>query len=84
MIGTEQKVMGTFHPDFLVLMQVGARPLELVEVVSIYIPWRIWLMNHPLAVAGKYCLTGKIPLPVTQKSQWCGGEKDLQNKFTSN
>lgn len=31
------KVTGTFHPDFLVLMQVGARPLELVEVVSIYI-----------------------------------------------
>lgn len=23
-------------------------------------------MNHPLAVAGKYCLTGKIPLPLAR------------------
>lgn len=27
---------------------------------------RIWLMNHHITVAGKYCLTGKIPLAVTQ------------------
>jgi len=27
---------------------------------------RIWLMNHRIAVVGKCCLTGKIPLSVTQ------------------
>lgn len=27
---------------------------------------RIWLMNHHIVVVGKYCLTGKIPLSVTQ------------------
>lgn len=27
---------------------------------------RIWLMNQCTAVVGKYCLTGKIPLSVTQ------------------
>lgn len=27
---------------------------------------RIGLMNHRIAVVGKYCLTGKIPLSVTQ------------------
>lgn len=27
---------------------------------------RIWMMNHCIAAAGKYCLTRKIPLSVTQ------------------